>query len=305
MDVRNCRKIKAFIINWHKIKDYFMTALGHMDPGRRKSMVKKDIVLFGTGKYFENYMLCEGGELGRLPLFAVDNDLSRVGCFRCGVEVKSPEVLRSMDRDRFYVVICTAQREAIEKQLESMGITDYHYYRPAPIEDAAPEKRLEPEKKLDSKKEPDKRKELDSDTGGKSEKPYRIGYVPGAFDLFHVGHLNLLRRSKSRCEYLIAGVLTDELFEHFKKRKPVIPYEQRAAIVSAISYVDRVVPVDFSNTCKIDAWKRYHYDCHFSGNDHGADWTYDLQQLREVGADMEFFEYTRATSSTTIRGKMS
>lgn len=74
--------------------------------------------------------------------------------------------------------------------------------------------------------------------------------------------------------------------------------------MSAVSYVDRVVPVDFSNTYKIDAWKRYHYDCHFSGNDYGADWTRDLEQLREVGADMEFFEYTTATSSTAIRGKM-
>ena len=243
-------------------------------------MIKKGIVLFGTGKYFENYMICEGGELGRRPLFAVDNDLSRSGSIRCGVEVRPPKVLYDMDRDLFYVVICTAQRESIEKQLFSMGITDYHYYRPVTIEDLAWK------------------------AEAKERKPYHIGYVPGAFDLFHVGHLNLLRRSKSRCEYLIAGVLTDELFEYFKKRKPVIPYEQRAAIVSAISYVDRVVPVDFSNTYKIDAWKRYHYDCHFSGNDHGADWTRDLQQLREVGADMEFFEYTMATSSTAIRGGM-
>lgn len=242
-------------------------------------MVKKEIVLFGTGKYFENYMICEGWGLGRTPLFAVDNDLSKIGSIRYGVEVKTPEALRSMDRDTFYVVICTIQREAIAEQLGSMGITDYHYYKPVPIEDTVWKE------------------------AGK--KPYHIGYVPGAFDLFHVGHLNLLRRSKSRCEYLIAGVLTDELFEHFKKRKPVIPYEQRAAIVSAISYVDRVVPVDFSNTYKIDAWKRYHYDCHFSGNDHGADWIRDLQQLREVGADMEFFEYTKATSSTDIRGKMN
>lgn len=244
-------------------------------------MVKKNIILFGTGKYFENYMLCEGGELGRTPLFAVDNDSSRVGSIRCGIEVKSPEILRTMDRDTFYVVICTAQREPIENQLESMGITDCQYYRPAPVEDAA------------VPREPDKF----------SKKPYRIGYVPGTFDLFHIGHLNLLRQSKSRCEYLIAGVLTDELYEHFKKKKPVIPYAQRAAIVSAISYVDRVVPVDFSNTRKIDAWKRYHYDCHFSGNDHGAEWAYDLQQLREVGAYMEFFEYTKATSSSEIKEK--
>ena len=252
-------------------------------------MAKKDIILFGTGKYFENYMLCEGGELGRTPLFAVDNDPARAGGVRRGVEVKSPEVLRVMDKDTFYVVICAAQKEPIEKQLESMGITDYHYYRPVPVEDAAAEQENEKEK----------------GESPKNSNPYRIGYVPGAFDLFHVGHLNLLRRSKSRCEYLIAGVLTDELYEHFKKKKPVIPYEQRVAIVSAISYVDRVVPVDFSNTYKIDAWKRYHYDCHFSGNDHGAEWEHDLQQLREVGADMEFFEYTKATSSSNIKEKMN
>lgn len=263
-------------------------------------MVKKDIVLFGTGKYFENYMLCEGGELGRVPLFAVDNDPAKAGSARYGVEIQSPEVLRTIDKDTFYVVICAAQREPIEKQLDSMGITDYHYYRPVPVQDVVLEQGM------GQKKGNDLKRGLVLETGEEpSKKPYQIGYVPGAFDLFHIGHLNLLRRSKSHCEYLIAGVLTDELFEHFKKKKPVIPYEQRVAIVSAISYVDRVVPVDFSNTYKIDAWKRYHYDCHFSGNDHGAEWTYDLQQLREVGADMEFFEYTKATSSSDIRGKMN
>lgn len=255
-------------------------------------MLKKNIILFGTGKYFENYMLCEGGELGRIPLFAVDNDPSRIGSIRCGIEVKSPEALRTMDKDTFYVVICTAWRESIEKQLESMGITDYHYYRMVPMEDSVVDKDSDSRNSMEPKQ---------TDDG--SKKPYRIGYVPGAFDLFHIGHLNLLRQSKSRCEYLIAGVLTDELYEHFKQKKPVIPYEQRAAIVSAISYVDRVVPVDFSNTYKIDAWKRYHYDCHFSGNDHGADWTEDLRQLREVGADMEFFQYTKATSSSEIKRK--
>lgn len=251
-------------------------------------------------------MLCEGWGLGRVPLFAVDNDPARAGTVRCDIEIKSPEVLRTIDKDSFYVVICAAQREPIEKQLESMGITDYHYYRPAPVEEVMIEKEPDLEEKSDPKGGSGMEKVFAFEEGvGLSKKPYRIGYVPGAFDLFHIGHLNLLRCSKSRCEYLIAGVLTDELYEYFKKRKPVIPYEQRAAIVSAISYVDRVVPVDFSNTVKIDAWKRYHYDCHFSGNDHGAEWTHDLQQLREVGADMEFFEYTKATSSTEIRGKMN
>ncbi len=132
-------------------------------------------------------------------------------------------------------------------------------------------------------------------------KAYNIGYVPGVFDLFHMGHLNLLRNSKERCNYLIAGVLTDELVVYFKKKLPVIPFEERMAIVEAIKYVDRVVPVNFENTFKMDAWKLYHYDCHFSGNDHGADWATELKQLREVGSNMEFFQYTQGISSTQIK----
>ena len=65
--------------------------------------------------------------------------------------------------------------------------------------------------------------------------------------------------------------------------------------------MDEVVPVNFENTRKIDAWHLYHYDCHFSGNDHGADWDYDLKQLREVGSNMEFLQYTLSTSSTQIK----
>lgn len=132
-------------------------------------------------------------------------------------------------------------------------------------------------------------------------KQYKIGYVPGVFDLFHIGHLNLLRKSKERCEYLIAGVLSDELVEHFKRKRPYMSYEERAAIIEAIKYVDRVVKVSFDNTVKIDAWKLYHYDCHFSGNDHGPDWDTDRKQLLAVGAHMEFFQYTEGVSSTKIK----
>ena len=286
-------------------------------------MVKEDIVLFGTGKYFENYMMCFGQDEQKRPIFAVDNDITKAGTVKCGIPVREPDALLTERREEFYVVICTARHEEIGKQLEAMGITDYQYYKPLPMESAVPME-LTPGGLLPKA---DRNVRVVSESGGayegaryvseavdtkdilKSEmpvqhsKPYRIGYVPGVFDLFHIGHLNLLRNAKSRCEYLIAGVLTDELVEHFKKRRPVIPYAQRAAIVASIAYVDRVVPVDFTNTKKIDAWKKYHFDCHFSGNDHCTDWTKDLQQLREVGSDMEFFEYTRATSSTKIRNQ--
>lgn len=132
-------------------------------------------------------------------------------------------------------------------------------------------------------------------------KEYKIGYVPGVYDLFHVGHLNLIRRCKARCEYLIVGVLTDELVEFYKHKKPYIPYEERAEIISALKDVDEVIPVTFENTDKMDAWKQLHYDCHFSGSDHGNDWNKVRDKLREVGAEMEFFPYTEGTSSTMIK----
>lgn len=271
-----------------------------------KRMIDKKIVLFGTGAYFENYIMCH--RLDGKRLMAVDNDASKVGTVKCGIEIASPKSLRKLEAGSFYVVICCADWRGIAEQLEQLGIYDYQYYRPIPVEQVVPTTLS-----LDGtvvevcfggavlSENAAAEQNRAADGVGVSGKPYKIGYVPGVFDLFHVGHLNLLRNAKSRCEYLIAGVLTDELVEHFKNRRPVIPYEQRAAVVEAVKYVDRVVPVDFSNTRKIDAWNRYHYDCHFSGNDHGADWYEDFKSLKEVGSNMEFFEYTSATSTTQIR----
>ena len=115
------------------------------------------------------------------------------------------------------------------------------------------------------------------------QKAYKTGYVPGVFDLFHIGHLNLIRRCKERSEYLIVGVLTDELVEYYKHKRPYIPYQERAEIVAALKYVDKVVPVDFSNTDKMDAWNEI------------------CERLRAVGSNMEFFPYTEGTSSTQIK----
>ncbi len=133
------------------------------------------------------------------------------------------------------------------------------------------------------------------------EKPYKKGYVPGVFDLFHIGHLNLIRRAKEKSEYLMAGVLSDELVEHFKGKRPYIPYEERSTIVAAIQGVDEVVKVDFSNTVKMDAWKLYHYDAYFSGNDHQDEWDEEQKELRAVGSDIVYLPYTQSTSSTKIK----
>ncbi len=144
-------------------------------------------------------------------------------------------------------------------------------------------------------------KETDVQTSDRKQKPYHTGYVPGVFDLFHTGHLNLLERCKSRCDYLIAGVLTDELVEYYKGRKTVIPYEDRARVIGALKVVDEVIPVDFSNTDKLDAWEQLHYDCHFSGDDHAGHWNDVWEELKKRGSDMEFFPYTQGISTTKIK----
>lgn len=134
-------------------------------------------------------------------------------------------------------------------------------------------------------------------------KTYRTGYIAGVFDLFHVGHLNLLKRAKERCEYLIVGVLTDELVVKFKHNPPYIPFEERKQILEAIVYVDEVVAVTEQNHEKMKAWEMYHFDCLFSGDDYSGNeyWIQDKKSLNEKGSNIEFFPYTKSTSSTMIK----
>ena len=126
-----------------------------------------------------------------------------------------------------------------------------------------------------------------------------IGYTTGVYDLFHVGHLNLLRRAKEQCDYLIVGVTTDELVS-YKHKRAVIPFEERAQIVEAIKYVDKVVPQENMN--KMEAWEKYHFDVMFVGDDwKGTDkWNKIEEDLAAVGAKVVYFPYTKGTSSTLI-----
>ena len=132
---------------------------------------------------------------------------------------------------------------------------------------------------------------------------YNIGYVAGVFDLFHIGHLNLIRKSKENCQYLIVGVLVDELVVHFKGHRPYIPFEERIEIVRAIKYVNKAVPVTMENIDKMAAWELYKFNCLFSGDDYinNESWLIDKKRLNQVGSDIQFFPYTKTTSSTQIK----
>ena len=134
-------------------------------------------------------------------------------------------------------------------------------------------------------------------------KKFKKGYMAGVYDLFHVGHLNLINRAKEQCEYLVVGVLTDELVVHFKKKLPYIPFEERLRIVQSIKGVDEAVPVTLENIGKMSSWKRIQFDVQFSGSDYenAPDWLEDKRRLEEVGATIVFLPYTKDTSSTQIK----
>ncbi|MCI5900097.1 MAG: adenylyltransferase/cytidyltransferase family protein [Lachnospiraceae bacterium] len=127
-----------------------------------------------------------------------------------------------------------------------------------------------------------------------------IGYTTGVFDLFHIGHLNILKRAKEHCDYLIVGVTVDELVS-YKGKRAFIPYEERAAIVGAIKYVDEVVPQESMD--KMEAWKKLHFDKMFVGDDwKGTDvWKHWEKEFSKVDVEIIYFPYTKQTSSTELR----
>ena len=131
-------------------------------------------------------------------------------------------------------------------------------------------------------------------------KKYKIGYTTGVFDLFHIGHLNILKKAKEQCEYLIVGVSTDEVVMKYKHKCPVIPYEERKEIVEAIKYVDKVVPQ--SSMDKYLAWEKEKFDVIFHGDDwKNSDMYNEMEKkLRAVGVDFVYFPYTQNTSSTML-----
>ena len=117
---------------------------------------------------------------------------------------------------------------------------------------------------------------------------FKIGYTTGVFDMFHIGHLNILRRAKEQCEYLIVGVSTDELVKTYKNKTPIIPFEERKAIVEAVRYVDKVVAQ--TSMDKMEAWDAIHFDVMFHGDDWKGSAMYEEIQakFKTIGCHLVF-----------------
>ena len=135
-----------------------------------------------------------------------------------------------------------------------------------------------------------------------------IGYTCGVFDLFHVGHLNLLERCKENCDYLIVGVCDDKYVREVKRVEPVYPEDQRVRIIDALKVVDRAELVSVEETDdKLLALKRFKFDVLFSGDDWKGTERYinTEKQFEALGATIKYIPYTRGISTTKIKSSMS
>jgi glycerol-3-phosphate cytidylyltransferase len=129
----------------------------------------------------------------------------------------------------------------------------------------------------------------------------RIGYAPGVYDLFHIGHLNLLRNARAFCDHLIAGVVTDEMSRRAKGDLPVVPFDERLEIVGSIRFVDEAVAEDVPH--KLEMWERLRFDVIIKGDDwEGTDRGDKLESdFASVGVEVAYVPYTTRTSSTLLR----
>ena len=131
-----------------------------------------------------------------------------------------------------------------------------------------------------------------------------VGYTTGVFDMFHVGHLNLLWRAREACDRLIVGVSTDEVVREYKGHDPIVRFEERVAIVQALRYVDEVVPQTTMD--KFAAWEKLRFNRLFHGNDWKGSAMYNEVEakLKAVGVEVVYFPYTQGTSSTLLAERL-
>lgn len=243
----------------------------------------KKLYLFGSGTFTKKFLAMYDSEYQITGI--LDNNKEKWGETLENIPIMSPDVLEGQDASTYKVIICIKNYVGVLKQVKSLGAKNIGIY--------------------DTNMEyPRKIKQVAS-VQSKSGifKKYHTGYVAGVFDLFHIGHLNLLRRAKEQCEYLIVGVVTDEGVIQNKKTEPFIPFKERLEVVQACRYVDEAVgiPLQFCDTK--DAYLKFQFDVQFSGSDYVNDpsWLAKKAFLQERGADLVFFPYTESTSSTKIK----
>lgn len=254
----------------------------------------KKLILFGSGRFTERFLFEFAGDYSIYSI--VDNNSAKWGTTMAGIPVNSPDILREIPESERHIIICIKGYNGVVNQLKDMGITDYHIYDPG---NDYPNKSKEHVAQSLAQAQSGNSGLKESDI----DKPYNVGYIAGVFDLFHVGHLNMFKRAKEQCRYLIVGVVSDEGVRLNKQAEPFVPFEERIEMVRSCRYVDEAVklPLNFAGTR--DMFKKYHFDVQFSGSDYEHDpaWLVEKEFLEKNGSTMVFFPYTQSTSSTKLK----
>ncbi len=292
--LRNQRELRSFNERFQRNKDVVHTnrqRINYSASEYQKIFVdifrnteKKKLIIFGSG-YFTKSFLAQFKN--HYEIYAiVDNDQSKWGSKLEGIEILSPRIIEEIPKEESRIIICIKNYIAIVHQLQQIGVEDYCIYDPNTEYPRKQEVIPAPVKDIES-----------------SPKKYHTGYIAGVFDLFHIGHLNMFKRAKEQCDYLIVGVVTDEGVMDYKKAYPYIPFHERLEIVSSCRYVDKAVEIPYNYSGTRNAYKMYHFDCQFSGSDYmdNPDWLGEKTFLEKQGAELVFFPYTEGTSSTKIK----
>ena len=252
-----------------------------------KNADTRKLILFGSGNYTKRFI-----ELYAMDYkidAILDNNQERWNQKLNGIEIKSPEMLKDIKAGEYKVIVCIKKYTSVIRQLESLGILDYSIY--------------DPNNNYPRKRKPivDKNPAVVDEV--KSKKKYHVGYIAGVFDLYHIGHLNMFKRAKEQCDYLIVGVVTDEGVRIHKGVEPFVPFDERVEMIKSCRYVDEVVSIPFSYGGTKEAWKLHHFDVQFSGSDYinNSDWLDNKEFLERHGAELVFFPYTQSTSSTKLK----
>lgn len=273
----NSNRQRINCTDW-EYRKLFVDIFEHADTRR--------LILFGSGNFAEKFLTLYGRDY---PVYAIiDNNEKKWGTKIKGIEVQSPDILQNMEKDEYKILICIKNYVSVMEQLNALGIEEYSIY----------DANMGYGRKANAMPVP-----ASGEKGKETPKKYHVGYISGVFDLFHVGHLNMFRRAKEQCDYLIVGVVTDEGVRRYKKVEPFVPFEERIELVRACRYVDEAVeiPVQYNDTK--EAFKLYHFDCQFSGSDYENDpfWISNKDYLEQNGSTLVFFPYTQTTNSTRIK----
>jgi len=253
----------------------------------------KKLYLFGSGLFAKRFVELYGRFYK--PTAIVDNNSEKWNTDLNGIPIISPKELIANDVNSYKVIICIKNFTVVLKQLKELGVKNISVFDPNGVYDVD---RSRPGSSDDN---------LDVNTSNRGEdtssKKYNIGYIAGVFDLFHIGHLNLLRRAKEQCNHLIVGVVNDEAVIKNKRVEPFVPFEERIEMVRACKYVDEAVEITYTNAGTKDAFRLYHFDVQFSGSDYvnNGSWLAEKEFLKKNGAELVFFPYTEQTSSSKIK----